>query len=481
MEAWLKIVSAGGSDLSTLETYTQTIKILCESLPAAAATRVTQIKGHLSALRAIQCYLQADGENARKHARAACENIPLQHKRARVSVHIFQAGAYQMVGDLETGLPIYLDEIKKSARHDNRYLSLYQAYLCFIYWMDADLNALLLNIESPLKRRDDGGLPGTAGISRYFQGIACYHQNKLQKAEEALAAIGKDFYFVNPVAYAHSAVALALVYQAGGSGHRARKVCKEVVALATENNHQDALLIMQTFEAEQALRRGYLAVASAWARRFMAKSFLPPSHFYWPILTLIKIRLAEDTADSQQQAADLLDELDDFLASIHNHQFRIHVLALQAMRYDTLGERPVALEKLAKALDLAEPGGFIRLFVDLGPQMADLLKQLLNKQNVAVDYIKQILAAFSEDGRSLSPSPSHPTPQPLVDPLTHRELDILELLAHRLQNKEIAEKLFISDQTVKGHLKNIYQKLNVRNRRQAVEKARKIGILSGGV
>ena len=158
-----------------------------------------------------------------------------------------------------------------------------------------------------------------------------------------------------------------------------------------------------------------------------------------------------------------------------------NVLALQAMRYDTLGERPVALEKLAKALDLAEPGGFIRLFVDLGPQMADLLKQLLNKKNVAVDYIKQILAAFSEDGRSLSPSPSHPSPQPLVDPLTHRELDILELLAQRLQNKEIAEKLFISDQTVKGHLKNIYQKLNVRNRRQAVEKARKIGILSGGV
>ena len=79
----------------------------------------------------------------------------------------------------------------------------------------------------------------------------------------------------------------------------------------------------------------------------------------------------------------------------------------------------------------------------------------------------------------LSPSPSHPSPQPLVDPLTNRELDILELLSQRLSNKEISAKLFISPNTVKKHLDNMYGKLNVGSRRQAVEKAKKIGILSG--
>jgi LuxR family maltose regulon positive regulatory protein len=126
-----------------------------------------------------------------------------------------------------------------------------------------------------------------------------------------------------------------------------------------------------------------------------------------PQLVLIKVLMSQGTKDSQQQATDLLNQLNDFFESIHNRIFRIHVLALQALHYDTLGERPVALEKLAKALDLAEPGGFIRLFMDLGPQMADLLKQLI-KQNVAVGYISRILAVLKEDAHKAGLDASDP-------------------------------------------------------------------------
>ncbi len=135
--------------------------------------------------------------------------------------------------------------------------------------------------------------------------------------------------------------------------------------------------------------------------------------------------------------------------------------------------------------------------------MADLLKQLI-KQNVAVKYIGRILAAFRQDeNRSVldatdkNDSPSHPPLSPpvlrslqseegspgltasqtLADPLANRELDVLELLGQRLQNKEIAAKLFISLETVKKHLNNIYGKLRVSDRREAVEKARSLGNL----
>jgi LuxR family maltose regulon positive regulatory protein len=165
----------------------------------------------------------------------------------------------------------------------------------------------------------------------------------------------------------------------------------------------------------------------------------------------------------------------------------------EALLYDSQKDESAALKALTESLTLAEPGGFIRLFVDLGPQMADLLKRL-QKQNVAVDYIESILAAFRDDQRAVGPEAAdHPIASahqplrastlslPLVEPLTNRELDVLELLAQRLSNQEIADKLFIAPTTVKGHLKNIYQKLEVGKRREAVKKAKKIGILSASV
>ncbi|MBT8363934.1 MAG: hypothetical protein KJP23_04455 [Deltaproteobacteria bacterium] len=203
-----------------------------------------------------------------------------------------------------------------------------------------------------------------------------------------------------------------------------------------------------------------------------------------PQLTAVKILLVQDTPDSRRRAADLLDQLLDFLVSIHNKRFQIDALALQALLHDARGEDTAAVEKLSQALDLAEPGGFIRLFVDMGPQMADLLKQLI-KQNVAVGYIKRILDALKEDEHRTVPdaseknssSPHRPISQPLVEPLSNREIEILELVSQRLRDKEIAAKLFISYQTVKKHLHNVYGKLNVSGRQKAVEKALALGVL----
>jgi DNA-binding CsgD family transcriptional regulator len=103
--------------------------------------------------------------------------------------------------------------------------------------------------------------------------------------------------------------------------------------------------------------------------------------------------------------------------------------------------------------------------------MEGLLKRLAEK-NAASGYIGQLLAAFSP-----TPQPPTSSAQPSDALLTNREHDILELLAQRLQTKEIADRLFISTETVNTHLKNIYRKLNVRNRRLAVTRAKGLGIL----
>jgi LuxR family maltose regulon positive regulatory protein len=278
----------------------------------------------------------------------------------------------------------------------------------------------------------------------------------------------------------HGSVALAMVYMARGEFDQAEQYCKKALNYAIDTNNQEAIRIIRAYEAEYALRRGHIAKASQWAERFRSEPFTVPYLFYFPNLTLVRILMAQDTTDSRRQAADLLNQLHDFLVSIHNKQFQINVLALQAVHHDTLGEQSAALDKLTTALNLAEPSGFIRLFVDLGPQMFGLLMQLA-RQNVALDYIGQILAAFRDDERAVIPEaadqPITSGHQSLVEPLTDRELDVLDLLTQRLSNQEIAEKLFISTTTVKTHLQHIYGKLSVSKRREAVEKAKKIGIL----
>ena len=485
LRLWSNHMRTAGFDVSALATQLEKIENLISTPPPNGSVKVEQIRSHCDALRSFQHYMGADGEVALKHARSACKNIPIHHKRARLRAHIFQVASYHMVGDLETGLSHYYNEVQENPNLSKGDQAMYLANLCFMYWIDADLISMLQTSENTLKIAMDHRISEAIAFSLYFTGIACYHQNNLQSAEEKLASMVKDFYMYMQVIHTHGSFCLSLIYQAQGHPDKARERNRKMMEYAVDTGNQVVLGTTQAFEAELALRQGRLSEASNWAERFQPKSFLPPFAFYTPQLTLVKILLAQDTTDSRRQAADLLDQLHDFLASIHYKKSLIEVLALQGLLHDTLGDASVAQEKIAKALALAEPGGFIRVFVDLGPQMADLLKRL-HEQNVAVDHIEKLLAAFSYDeqvpvqevSKSQASLALAASPQFLEDPLTNRELDVLELLTQRLSNKEIAEKLFVSSETVKGHLKNMYPKLQVSNRREAVEKAKALGILS---
>jgi len=156
------------------------------------------------------------------------------------------------------------------------------------------------------------------------------------------------------------------------------------------------------------------------------------------------------------------------------------------MHCNALGKESEALEKLTRAIILARPGGFFRLFVDLGPKMVDLLSRLA-KRKTSAKYVGRLLAAFeNEEIGTVQTAPNDQIVvplslinQPLDELLTNRELEILTFLEQRLRNKEIAAKLFISPETVKRHTINIYGKLNVHNRREAVAKAQALGMVKG--
>jgi LuxR family maltose regulon positive regulatory protein len=154
---------------------------------------------------------------------------------------------------------------------------------------------------------------------------------------------------------------------------------------------------------------------------------------------------------------------------------------LQALAHQVQGDIPHAparleraLAPLERALTLAEPEGYVRSFVDEGPPMAGLLKQL-HRKGVAADYVAQILAAFEDATKEEEPAPSRA--EGLVEPLSKRELEVLRLLGTELNGPEIARELVVSLNTMRTHTKNIYSKLGVNNRRAAVRRAEELDLL----
>jgi LuxR family maltose regulon positive regulatory protein len=154
----------------------------------------------------------------------------------------------------------------------------------------------------------------------------------------------------------------------------------------------------------------------------------------------------------------------------------IEILVLQAIAYHAQGDIPAALLPLQHALALAEPEGYVRIFLDEGSNMMQMLREA-SAREIMPDYTDKLLAAFKAEDQKSEDKSYHPTTIPNSDPLSQRELEILRLIAQGLSNREIGERLFLALDTVKGHNSRIYGKLQVQRRTEAVARARELGLL----
>jgi LuxR family maltose regulon positive regulatory protein len=157
--------------------------------------------------------------------------------------------------------------------------------------------------------------------------------------------------------------------------------------------------------------------------------------------------------------------------------WEIELLNLQALAFYTGGLTNEALVTLEKALNLGEPRGFFRIFVDEGQSMARLLYEALGR-GIAPDYVSRLIQAFPiHETEKFNLIRSRKPDLDYIEPLSEREIELLQLIDKGLTNQDIATKLFISLHTVKTHIRNIYSKLDVHNRTQAIGKAKVLGVL----
>jgi LuxR family maltose regulon positive regulatory protein len=253
--------------------------------------------------------------------------------------------------------------------------------------------------------------------------------------------------------------------------------------------HPIAALITRVWAAA-----GRLGEALAWVRErgLSVDDNLSYLHEYEHV-TLARVLIAlyksdrgERSTHSMREAVGLLERLLQAAEEGERIGSVIEILVMLALAHQSQGDISAALLPLERALRLAEPEGYFRVFVDEGPPMAILLEEAA-KHGISPNYVYQLLIASGKTDpladslapASLQPEQEGKTPltQPLIEPLSERELDVLRLLGTELSGPEIARELMVSLNTVRTHTKNIYNKLGVNNRRAAVRRAQEINLL----
>jgi LuxR family maltose regulon positive regulatory protein len=187
-------------------------------------------------------------------------------------------------------------------------------------------------------------------------------------------------------------------------------------------------------------------------------------------LTLVRVLVAQERYD---EALALLEPLLAIAERWGLNERVIRFQILRALAFYAQDDMAQGMAALDRALSLAEPGGYARIFLDEGPPMAQLLYKAA-AHGIMPEYAGRLLAAFPD---AESPAPSQAPPAEMIEPLSERELEILRLVAKGLSNREIAQRLVLSLSTIKWHTSNIYGKLGVKNRTQAVARSREMGLV----
>jgi LuxR family maltose regulon positive regulatory protein len=436
------------------------------------------MRGEIDTLWSALWFARGDGRRCLEYAQRARERLPAALVYARALFLEYLAWGYQMTGQAGAGIRILEEAYASDEAREDLFTARMLLGLAVIYYLSGDLRLQEQMASRLLALSPEKPLALSRSWAHLISGQACYQQNRLEEAATHFSAVTEPPYLANAAASQACLLGLALTYQAQDRPEAATQVAEASLAFALEIRQPVQMVEARAFQARLALLQGDLTAALRWAQGVTSEE-LPARTLFpeVPRVTLARVLIAQGTRDSLQKASQILDEILEIARGAHSAPHTIELLALQALVYDAQGKGQKALDVLRQSLELAQPGGFLRVFVDLGSAMIPLLSRLAEFESEP-NYIGRILAAFAPSPLRRHPLRLEQTAQlEIVESLTNREQEILELLARRLSDKEIAQALHISPYTVRKHTSNLYGKLQVAGRRQAVRKAKALGVL----
>ena len=425
--------------------------------------RTRDLIGQIAAVRATLALTPYQPETVLAQSRRALEYLDPENLFSRAMAHWTLGAAYQLQGDRAAARGAYTEVIENSQASEDMFTTIL-ATMCLGILQEADnqLHLAVQTYQRVLQFAGDQPLPhfceahlGLARILYEWKDLVAAAQHRRQSLHLARQSDHEVEYSIA------CEVFLARLSLARGEASDAAALLAEASQSAQQHNVVSRMPEIAAAQVLTFLRQGSLSAAAHLAQAHQ----LP--------LSQARVHLAQGDPSA---ALAVLARQRELVEAKDWKDEQLKVMVLQAVAARAQGEKDQAVSLLARALAMAEPAGFIRLFLDEGLPMASLLSEALALGSMP-DSIRKLLAAFeAEKQQSENTSPPPPT-QPLIEPLSPRELEVLHLVAAGLSNQEISERLFLALGTVKGHNLKIFGKLGVQRRTEAIARARELGLL----
>lgn len=427
---------------------------------AEADDRTRDLEGHIAALRALVAATQNRLETIIVQSHRALQLLRPDNLPVRTMTMLTLGLAYQLQGDRAAASRAYTEVISIGQASGNMMFAV-AAASSLGRIQEAD-NQLRLAAETYRHILHMVGDPAHMAAGEAQRGLThiFYEWNDLDAAEQygqqsiqSVRQLECDI----PVA---CEVLLARLKLARGDAAAAAAMLATAAESARQHNYVNQMPEIAAAQVLVLLHQGNLAAAAHLAQTHD----LPTGQ--------ARVHLARGDPSA---ALAVLEPLRNQVEAAGCAAEQLKVMVLQAVAHYAHGEKDEAVQLLADALALAEPEGLVRTFLDEGLPMGRLLSEAAAR-GIMPDYVATLLAAFGAEARKKE-KPSSPPAQPLIEPLSQRELEVLQLIAQGLSNREIGERLCLALSTVKGHSRIIFDKLQVQRRTEAVARARELGLL----
>jgi len=439
--------------------------------------------GEVAFFKGLLLFWQGEPEKSMKQLRCVLDQLPSQKIRAKIGSYAYFALSSQLSGQGLKVVQTYRKNLQSLMLDKRARFSLIVAII-FVYLLSGELVKAkeMANRAADLVK-DIRNRHLESWIS-YFHGMIHYHWNDLETAAKYFLENTKRRYEIGAYLDIECYAGLILSYLGMGQTDAARNTLKEMMAYAVESGNPYTLFRARSAQARFWLLLNDQVPASRWLKSCEFSIDKSPM-LYWldePRITCCRVQIARGTESDLTEAERSLTGYLEEARKTYNVLRQIELWLLLAEIFRRRGREEACLSALGEALRLARSGEYIRFFVELEPATHALLKQV-SRPDEERGFLSRVLSAchaaspgaVSEDTKIPSPQVHN---QALLEPLSVREMEVLSLLARGMRNKEIASRLYISNETVKKHVSQIIRKLDARNRQEAVSNAFKAGILS---